>query len=187
MEIMLCKQQITGVNRARVIDSFLLLAGVKAWSFSTTIEVHLLSFWEAELLTQAPAPAEECKERRASYACHGRRPPFEYLRTSFQDWFDVRGERLTRINLNFKLSNSPLSICFSDLTAFAKITEPVNPIPQVKSCFTARLRKHQHIFQVTLSNSAYNLTLFIILNVHLLSADIIGELTAIRGAVDDSS
>ncbi|CAG7860914.1 unnamed protein product, partial [Brassica rapa] len=121
----------------------------------------------------------------ASYACHGRRSLFEYLRTSFQDWFDVRGERLTRINLNFKLSNSPLSICFSDLTAFAKITEPVNPIPQVKS--STRLGKHQHIFQVTLSISAYNLTLFIILNVHLLSADIIGELTAIRGAVDDSS
>ncbi|CAG7865460.1 unnamed protein product, partial [Brassica rapa] len=71
----------------------------------------------------------------------------------------VGGERLTWSNLNFKLSNSPLSLCFSDLTAFAEITEPVNPIPQE----LFQLGKHQHIFQVTLSNSAtltYNLTLF---------------------------
>ncbi|WZZ57472.1 hypothetical protein YC2023_057579 [Brassica napus] len=125
----------------------------------------------------------------ASYACHHRRPPFEYLRTPFQDWFDVRGERLTRRNLNFKLSNSPLSICFSDLTAFAKITEPSRAVPVPQFRTAARLGKHQHIFQVTLSNSATltcNLTLFNISIVHLLSADTIGELTAIRDTVDDS-
>ncbi|CAN6910091.1 unnamed protein product, partial [Brassica oleracea] len=34
---------------------------------NSTTEVHLLRVWEAEPLKQAPAPAEECKERRRAY------------------------------------------------------------------------------------------------------------------------
>lgn len=97
--------------------------------------------------------------------------------------FDV-----TPSNLNSKLSNSPPSIRFSDLTDFTEITEPVSPVPQELFQFRD-YEQLQHIFQVTLSNSATltcNLTLFSISNVHLLSAYTIGELTAIRDTVDES-
>ena len=62
--------------------------------------------------------------------------------------FDV-----TPSNLNSKLSNSPPSIRFSDLTDFTEITEPVSPVPQELFQFRD-YEQLQHIFQVTLSNSA---------------------------------
>ncbi|KAG2264562.1 hypothetical protein Bca52824_071641 [Brassica carinata] len=118
---------------------FLLLDDVKTWRCSTT-EVHLLRVWEAEPLKQAPAPAEECKERRRAYMLL-----LDVEACSIYAESGVSGFDVTPINPNYKLSNSPPSICFSDLTDFDEITEPVSSIPQELFQFSD-YEQLQHIF-----------------------------------------
>ncbi|WZZ73670.1 hypothetical protein YC2023_085040 [Brassica napus] len=101
----------------------------------------------------------------------------------------VSGFEVTPINPNYKLSNSPPSIRFSDLTDFDEITEPVSSIPQ-ELFQLSDYEQLQHIFLVTLSNSATpalqsNSVLYF--KCSFLSPNIIAELTAIRSTVNDSS
>ncbi|KAH0862864.1 hypothetical protein HID58_080075, partial [Brassica napus] len=135
------------------------LAGSSFISVVCTTEVYLLRFWEAEPLTQAPTPAEECKQRlpanillmdvhntfmKASVKVH-RLNTFKHFFKACSIYgvsrFDV-----TPSNLNSKLSNSPPSIRFSDLTDFTEITEPVSPVPQELFQFRD-YEQLQHIFQ----------------------------------------
>ncbi|KAH0877440.1 hypothetical protein HID58_064834, partial [Brassica napus] len=90
-------------------------------------------------------------------------------------------------NICCKRFQAPLMHATIDVHRLNTFEHLFKTVPQFRTA--ARLGKHQHIFQVTLSNSATltcNLTLFNISIVHLLSADTIGELTAIRDTVDDS-
>ena len=101
----------------------------------------------------------------------------------------VSGFDVTPINPNYKLSNSPPSIRFSDLTDFDEITEPVSSIPQELFQFSD-YEQLQHIFLVTLSNSstpALQSNSVLYFKCSFLTPNIIGELTAIRSTVNDSS
>ncbi|XP_013597127.1 PREDICTED: uncharacterized protein LOC106305292 [Brassica oleracea var. oleracea] len=162
---------------------FFLLDDVKTWRCSTT-EVHLLRFWEAEPFKQAPALAEECKERRRADMLL-----LDVEACSIYAESGVSGFDVTPINPNYKLSNSPPSIRFSDLTDFDEITEPVSSIPQELFQFSD-YEQLQHIFLVTLSNSstpALQSNSVLYFKCSFLTPNIIGELTAIRSTVNDSS
>uniref|UniRef100_A0A0D3D2X4 Uncharacterized protein n=1 Tax=Brassica oleracea var. oleracea TaxID=109376 RepID=A0A0D3D2X4_BRAOL len=70
-------------------------------SLASTVELRLLRFWEARNVKKAGGS----KHTGSMYAVSG---------------FDI-----TRSNLSFKLSDSPLSIRLGDLTAFFQITTPL--------------------------------------------------------------
>ncbi|KAF8113572.1 hypothetical protein N665_0048s0033 [Sinapis alba] len=51
--------------------------------------------------------------------------------------YSVSGVDVTQNNLNFKLSDSPVSIRFNDETGFKDLTDPVSPIPQERFRFSS--------------------------------------------------
>ncbi|CAN6921695.1 unnamed protein product [Brassica oleracea var. botrytis] len=103
---------------------------------------------------------DSSKTESDSHTCHRECPPSDHFQTSPHtgSMFFVSGFDVTGCNHNFRLSDSPLAIRFSDSTTLDEMTEPVNPIPEerFRSAITCAISVVHHL------------------------ADIIGELTAVK-------
>ncbi|XP_013583329.1 PREDICTED: uncharacterized protein LOC106292272 [Brassica oleracea var. oleracea] len=156
-----------------MVNSYTLLANLRAGRCSNTVEVRLLRFWEARninkggelmsiemlLIDEADTLVQGCVS-----AVHQRKFRERLAEGSVYilSRFDV-----TRSKPKFKLSDGPVSILFYEGTDFEKLAATARIIPTEHF----RFRTHEQILE--LANTSRQLP------------DVIGEVRAIRSTITD--
>ncbi|XP_013614348.1 PREDICTED: uncharacterized protein LOC106320521 isoform X4 [Brassica oleracea var. oleracea] len=82
--------------------------------------------------------------------------------------FSISGFDVAQCAQNYRLTDSPLLLRFSDLTDFDELAEPVSPLPQEGF----RFRNHSELAELANTNTQL--------------PEIIGEITAVKSTVNDT-
>uniref|UniRef100_A0A0D3BNF3 DUF223 domain-containing protein n=1 Tax=Brassica oleracea var. oleracea TaxID=109376 RepID=A0A0D3BNF3_BRAOL len=141
---------------------------------SSVVEARLLRYWEAwnvkrgSDLMWVDMLLIDVNSTIMQATIYANRLPRFRSKLAAGKMFSISGFDVAQCAQNYRLTDSPLLLRFSDLTDFDELAEPVSPLPQEGF----RFRNHSELAELANTNTQL--------------PDIIGEITAVKSTVNDS-